>query len=132
MYELILASASPRRHELLEKAGYIFTVHTVKVSENIKENLNSSAAVEDIAQRKALVFLQQYKHLNLQGKIVLTADTMVFSEDRLLGKPQDSNQAFEFLRSLSGQTHQVITALSLVVEGDSSCIHTQFNSTSVE
>ncbi|NQY99542.1 MAG: septum formation protein Maf [Bdellovibrionales bacterium] len=132
MYDLILASASPRRRQLLEKAGFDFSVHTVKVSENIEENLNSRDAVEDISKRKALAFLEQHKLLNLKGKIVVTGDTMVCREQELLGKPRNPEQAVEFLRSLSGGTHSVITALSLVIDGSSEGIKTLVTETLVE
>ena len=132
MYELILASTSPRRRHLLKEAGYQFSVHTVKVSENIEENLNPRAAVESLSRRKASHFLAQNKHLKLLGKLILTADTMVCLDSQLLGKPKNESEARLFLRSLSGVSHSVITAVSLVPDGLAERLQTFAVETKVE
>lgn len=118
--DLVLASQSPRRHELLEKAGFEFSAFPVKVSENIDENLNPEVQVQDLALRKANACLDQYKHLKLQDNLIIAADTMVFLGSKSLGKPRDFSEAVEFLNRLSGKTHRVMTGLALLLPTDQS------------
>ena len=113
MYELILASNSPRRKEILEKESYLFEVDTVKVSEIIDENLNSEAVAEDVARQKLDAFVKSRNLLKSKKKIALTADTIVIIEGRVLGKPKNSEEALSFLKLLSGKTHRVITGVCL-------------------
>lgn len=110
---LILASASPRRRELLQEAGYDFTVDPVKVSEIIDENLNPSVNALDIARRKGEVARSQDKYLKLRDYLILSADTLVVLDGKALGKPKNSAEARLFLSSLSGKMHSVITAIWL-------------------
>ncbi len=102
---------------MLREAGYKFQVHPVKVSENIEENLNPMAYARALSERKASCFLDVAKSLKFNGKLIITADTVVSIDHQVLGKPQDFDQAFEFLRLLSGQMHSVITAVTAVPEG---------------
>lgn len=118
MRRLVLASQSPRRRELLERAGFVFTVSPLQISEIPDENLNLTEQVRDIATRKAQAWVEHAKPSELQGILVLTSDTVVVLNDTLLGKPKDQFENLSFLRQLSGQTHEVITAVCLV-EGES-------------
>jgi septum formation protein len=111
---LVLASQSPRRRELLERAGFSFTVSPSQISEILDENLNLTARIEDLAARKALAWLESRKHLELRDIIVLSADTVVALGDQILGKPMDQKENLSFLRQLSGREHQVVTAVCLV------------------
>jgi septum formation protein len=111
MYELILVSQSPRRKELLKNANYKFRTHTVKVSEIIDENLNLDRAIEEVAKTKAMAFVEQNKSLKSQRILILSADTVVVLDSKVLGKPQNKNEAVEFLTQLSGRTHSVKTAV---------------------
>ena len=113
MYELWLASQSPRRRELLEKAGFLFHVHPVKISENIEENVNLERAIMAIARAKADELVNLHNALKGQAILVLAADTMVVLGKRALGKPKNSAEALEYLRLLSGQKHRVLTAIAL-------------------
>jgi septum formation protein len=108
---LVLASRSPRRKELLEKAGIKHTPFSVEVSENLSENLNLDDAIMEIARRKAVAILEPVKSLNLQNILVLSSDTLVVLMGEVLGKPIDEGQAYDFLRRLSGQTHEVKTSI---------------------
>lgn len=113
MKQLILASQSPRRSEILEKAGYQFTSLPVHVSEIPDKNLNLDEQIIEIARRKskACSLLSQ-----AQGPdtIILAADTMVCLENLPLGKPDNEKVAAEYLRKLSGRVHLVKTALVLI------------------
>ncbi len=108
-----MASKSPRRKEILEKAGISFQVSYVEVSEIPNENLSLIEQIREIAGRKARALVDQGKVLKGQGNWVLSADTLVIVEGCVLGKPRSQNEAVAFLRRLSGKTHQVITALCL-------------------
>ncbi len=111
---LILASESPRRKDLLARAGFSFHVFSVKVSENLEKNLTVDEQILAIARRKAEASLQVYKSLKSEPFLMLAADTMVVLDGEPLGKPENEDQAFEFLRRLSGRAHEVKTAVVLV------------------
>ncbi len=112
-FQLVLASASPRRKDLLEKAGFHFHVFSVKVSENLEKNLTVDEQILQIARRKAWATALSYQSTKNQPFVVLAADTMVTLGQELLGKPVDTVQAHDFLRRLSGQTHEVKTSVVL-------------------
>ncbi len=114
MLNLVLASQSPRRRELLFEAGYEFTVSPVKLSENIEENLNPEENASHLATQKAQACLDQNKDLKSQGYLILAADTIVALGDQILGKPTSVEEALAFLRLLSGRAHRVITGMALV------------------
>ncbi len=106
-YDVVLASQSPRRHELLAKLGVEFAVRTVDVEENFPSELQGAAIVEFLAKKKADAFPIQPKQL------VITADTIVWHNGRLFGKPHDVAHAKAMLAELSGQTHEVFTGVGL-------------------
>lgn len=114
--KLILASQSPRRSEILKKAGYQFVPFPVYVSEIPDKNLSLNEQILDIARRKAEAVRQSYRDqgLDTAEQVVLTADTMVCVDNRTLGKPENEQMAFEFLKSLSGRAHEVKTAVCLL------------------
>ena len=116
MKKLILASQSPRRSEILKKAGYQFVPFPVYVSEIPDKNLSLDEQILDIAKRKADEVLArlQADSLVLDDAVILTADTMVCFADKALGKPDNAIMAADYLRLLSGRKHQVKTALYLV------------------
>jgi len=103
---LILASASPRRSVLLEQAGIAFRVVVPEVEEVWGDDPHA-VAVEN-ARRKALA---------VDGEVVLGADTVVATDDVVLGKPRDENDARTMLRCLAGTTHRVVTGVALVARG---------------
>ncbi len=106
---LVLASASPRRQELLRNAGIPFTVCPADIPEMPLAEESPRVCAERLAREKAqAVFRQQ------PDKLVLGADTIVVSDGEILGKPRDEADAMRMLRLLSGRTHQVITGVSLV------------------
>jgi septum formation protein len=106
---LVLASASPRRRELLRNAGLSFTVQPADIDETPLVGEPPRDCAERLAREKALaVFRTQPKNY------VLGADTIVVIDDRILGKPRDADDAARMLRLLSGRTHAVITGVCLV------------------
>jgi len=105
---LVLASASPRRRELLQNAGIPFIIQASKIPELPREGEAPQACAERLAREKALdVFGQRPLHF------VLGADTIVIVDGQILGKPRDEADAARMLRLLSGRTHQVITGVCL-------------------
>jgi septum formation protein len=106
---LVLASASPRRQELLRNAGIPFTVYPANIPEVPISGESPRACAERLAREKAHVVLVQHP-----GKFVLGADTIVVADGEILGKPRDEADAVRILRLLSGGTHQVITGVCLV------------------
>ena len=115
---LILASASPRRRELLTQAGFSFEVHPAHIPEDPLPNENPIAYVTRLAREKAEVVFKKLNQdsgsqLSSDELMVLGADTTVVLDDRILGKPADAADAARMLRSLSGRSHRVITGVAL-------------------
>lgn len=113
MFDLILVSQSPRRRDLLIRAGFHFETDLVKVSEIIDENLNPEEIVVDIALQKLKAFLQARKALKSKKILAISADTVVVFDNQVLGKPKDNIEATKVLRQLSGQKHEVMTAFAV-------------------
>jgi septum formation protein len=106
---LILASASPRRQELLREAGIEFTVEPANVDETPIAGESAQACAERLAREKArAVFARR------PGSVVLGADTVVVVDGEILGKPVDAEDAARMLRMLSGRAHEVITGVCVI------------------
>ncbi len=124
---LVLASASPRRQELLRNAGIAFEVQPADIPEDPLPGESAKQCAERLAREKALAVASQRPH-----DCVLGADTVVVVDDQyggqdggqydgqLLGKPSDAADAARMLRLLSGRVHRVITGVCLVVKGQPS------------
>lgn len=113
MMRFILASKSPRRSFFLQKRGYLFHTFPVEISEILDENLSVERAVEDLALRKAKALVEGHSLEPGHPYLVLSADTIVYHQGKILGKPQNEQDAFDTLKSLAGATHKVITAFCL-------------------
>lgn len=105
--QLILASQSPRRKELLSKLGLDFKTQNVDVEEDFPASLQREEIVEFLAKKEADAFPIKPQQL------VITADTIVWHENQLFGKPKDIADAKAMLRQLSGHTHEVFTGVGL-------------------
>jgi len=114
--EIILASASPRRAELLQQIGARFQLMPVDIDESLNPGESSIDFVMRLACEKARAGAQRAKLKSLDYP-VLGADTIVELEGEILGKPENPTQAREMLGKLSGKTHQVHTAIALVTHG---------------
>jgi septum formation protein len=112
---LVLASASPRRQELLRNAGIPFEVQPADILEDPLPGEGAKECAERLAREKALSVAGQRPQ-----DCVLGADTVVVVDGQILGKPSDAADAARMLRSLSGREHQVITGVCLVVRGQGS------------
>lgn len=110
MRRLILASASPRRRELLVQAGFTFEVFPAHVNEDTRPMEDPIAYVVRLARDKAEAV---YAKLRDPEAIILGADTTVTLDGHILAKPEDASDAARMLRMLSGRTHRVITGLAI-------------------
>jgi septum formation protein len=104
---IILASASPRRRQLLEMLGLVVEVRPSHIPEERRPGETPIGYTERLAREKAL---------SVPGALVLGADTTVLLDDQLLEKPADAEDAVRMLRMLQGRTHQVITSVALVAD----------------
>jgi septum formation protein len=113
---LVLASASPRRRELLTQAGFSFEVHPAHIPEDPLPGEDPIAYVTRLAREKAQAVFDQIaaKRGDVACRAVLGADTTVTLDDHILGKPEDAADAARMLRMLSGRTHRVITGVAVV------------------
>ncbi len=112
---LVLASASPRRQELLRNAGFTFEVQPADIPEDALPEEAARDCAERLARDKALAVARQRPH-----DLVLGADTVVVVDGQLQGKPTDAADAARMLRMLSGREHEVITGVCLVVSAQPS------------
>lgn len=113
MEKIVLASASPRRKELLERAGIDFAVIPSNGEEEIQGD-SPEQAVEMLSRTKALSVAEGLME-NAEAELVIGADTIVVYENRILGKPVDEQDAFETLRLLAGKVHQVYTGVTILM-----------------
>ena len=111
MSQLVLASQSPRRTQLLEKAGFSFTSIPISTSELIDRKLNPDAQILSITRQKLEAAEKAILHLSKEDTTVVVADTEVQFKDELLGKPQNKDHSNEIIRRLSGNFHFVKTAV---------------------
>jgi septum formation protein len=107
---LILASASPRRREIMKLAGYSFTVINPNANEYVPEGLNASQTAEHLSRIKANAAIK----LTDKKDTIICADTIVVLDEKVLGKPKDRDDAFYMLKTLSGKTHTVYTGVTVV------------------
>ncbi|WP_312194369.1 Maf family nucleotide pyrophosphatase [Epilithonimonas vandammei] len=104
---LLLASNSPRRKELLTQLGYQFDIVMIDVDESYPSDLKPDEIAEYVSAKKAKAF-----DVN-ENELLLTSDTIVALDQKILLKPKDENEAFEMIKSLSGKVHQVYTAFTI-------------------
>lgn len=112
-YDIILASNSPRRKELLQRLGLSFKVRTLfGVDESFPENLRGEEIALYIARKKA----EAYKSSMSSNELLITADTIVCLDGVVMGKPYGAENAKTILRQLSGRVHQVITGVTVLTQ----------------
>jgi septum formation protein len=116
--KVILASKSPRRQELLRLMGIDFRIVLKDVDESYPENLTPEEIAVYIAEKKARAFDE-----SVDDEVVLTADTIVNVDGKILGKPETVEQAAEMLRILSGKVHRVVTGVCLLYKHKYNLFH---------
>jgi septum formation protein len=107
-YHVILASQSPRRQQFFKDLHIDFTIQLKEVEEVYPEELKRSEITDFLADLKSKAFTDLS-----QKDLLITSDTIVWLENKALGKPKDDEEAFKMLRSLSGKKHEVITSISI-------------------
>ena len=118
---LILASQSPRRRELLGLTGLDFTVRVADIDETMDETKPPVEEVARVSREKAMAVSRE------PDDVVIAADTIVVCDGKVLGKPRDAEDAFRMLSLLSGRNHQVMTGMT-VLRGDEIVTHTEVTS----
>lgn len=106
--KILLASKSPRRQELLKGLGISFEIVVVNCDETYPNHLKNEKITDFISETKA----KSYSELK-KNEILITADTLVVLDDQIMGKPKNEAHAFEMIKSLSQNTHQVYTSVSI-------------------
>ena len=109
-YSLILASGSPRRAQLLQSLGFDFEVRVT----NADESFSSDMSVYEVPAFLATIKAQSFKGIIAENELVITADTVVILNNTILNKPQNREEAIQMLKSLSGNTNEVCTAVSIL------------------
>lgn len=112
--KVVLASGSPRRKELLEKLDIKFEVIVSDADETLNKNLVIEEQAKQLAYKKAKAVFESIQ----SNKIVIGADTMVFKENIIYGKPKDKETAIKMLKDLQGSMHKVITGFCVLVENN--------------
>jgi len=115
--KIILASGSPRRKELLEKAGISFEVLVSEYEEDMTLPLSPGELVKYLSRGKAETVAKKHT-----GAIIISADTIVVYRDTVLGKPHTENRAREMLRLLSGKQHSVFTGFTIILKDEEKII----------
>lgn len=109
--EIILASGSPRRSDLMKQVGFEFKVSTCNTDESYDDSLSPAEIVMELSLRKADAVFD--KEMPEKDTVVVAADTIVAMDNEILGKPKDRNDAIRMLTELSGKKHQVYTGVTL-------------------
>lgn len=112
-YKIVLASNSPRRKQLLEQLGLEFNTRVIK---DIDETYPIDMYADDIAAYISAKKADTYRETMSDNELIITADTIVVCDDKVLGKPIDADDACAMLRMLSGRTHKVITGVTIVAK----------------
>ena len=115
-YEVLLASNSPRRKQLLADLGIDFGVCALN---GIKESYPADTPTEDVALVVSRIKADAYRDLITSNQLIITADTVVICDNQVLGKPHNEADARNMLRSLSGKTHKVVTGVTITTASHS-------------
>jgi septum formation protein len=114
--KIILASKSPRRVEILHNIGAEFEIIPANTDESVEDGMSVSDAVMEISKRKALCVLEKHN-----DAFIISADTVVTFDCKIIGKPKDEDHAFRILKSLSGRSHAVLTGFTLCTKDKVYC-----------
>jgi septum formation protein len=117
--KIILASGSPRRQQYCKELGLDFSIQLKEVEEIYPDHLKHHEITDFLAELKANAF----ESVLAENEILITSDTIVWHEDKALGKPKDYDDAFEMINSMAGKTHQVITSVCIKTSLKSEVFH---------
>ena len=110
-YNVLLASGSKRRHELLFQLGVKFKIINQNIDESFSNDLKSSEISDYLAKKKSSPLTKNLK----KNDLLITCDTIVWHKNTALGKPKNRNEAFEMIKSLENSSHEVITSICISV-----------------
>jgi len=119
-FNIILASASPRRHAFLKTMNLDFNIQLQPIEEIYPSHLKSEEITDYLAKLKAEPFLKNLKNKD----IVITSDTIVWLDDKAIGKPKDKDDAFIMVKKLSNKTHEVITSICFTLKSKQCIVNT--------
>ena len=119
-YKIILASGSPRRQQFFKDLDLDFEIKLKEVEEIYPNTLQGVEITNFLAELKANSFNNEI----LSNEIIVTSDTIVWFENKALGKPKDAEDAFQMLQSMAGKTHEVITSVCFKTISKSDLLHT--------
>lgn len=119
-FNIILASASPRRHAFLKEMHLDFEIQLKPVEEIYPSDLKKEEITDFLAKLKAESFLESLQH----NDIVITSDTIVWLDDKAIGKPKDEVDAFNMIKSLSNKTHEVVTSICFTQKTEQHIVNT--------
>ena len=108
-YNVLLASGSKRRHELLNQLGVEFKIVNQDVEESFSNDLRCSEITDYLAKKKSSLLVEKLK----KNDLLITSDTIVWHKNRALGKPKNRDEAFEMIKSLENSSHEVITSICI-------------------
>lgn len=108
-FKIVLGSKSPRRQELIKELGFPFEIRTKEIEENFPSSLDSTEVAPYLAKLKAQPLIETLT----VNELLLTSDTVVVHNNKVLGKPKNSEEAFNMLKNLSNNVHEVITGVHL-------------------
>ncbi|UCB44304.1 MAG: septum formation protein Maf [Spirochaetota bacterium] len=108
MDPLVLASTSPRRREILERLGFPYIVYGVKIDEKVYTKRSVRSVVIELAKRKVAAVASHFSN-----GLIVGVDTVVCFQNRILGKPEDKEEARKFLKILSGNRHEVVSGITV-------------------
>ena len=117
--KIILASGSPRRQQYCKELGLDFSIQLKEVEEIYPDDLTHHQITDFLAELKANAFENELA----ENEILITSDTIVWLENKALGKPKDYEEAFEMIRSMAGKTHEVITSVCIKTSLKSEVFH---------
>ena len=120
MSNLILASGSPRRKELLKELGYTFEI----IPSNINEEINLNNPIEDELMKLSFNKASSVFNSN-KDSIVIGADTIVYKNNKVYGKPKNKDEAYNMIKDLNNTDHEVITAVSIISKEKSESFYTK-------
>lgn len=128
--KIILASASPRRRELLTQIGLAFEIKVSDVEERVTTTVPHEV-VQELSRQKAEAILEACEEPQDEPLLVIGADTIVACDGQILGKPKDEADAARMLRMLSGRSHEVYTGVTFAYKGEKREIYSFYESTAV-
>ena len=108
-YNVLLASGSKRRHELLNQLGVEFKIVNQEIEESFSNELKYSEITDYLTKKKSSLLIKSLK----KNDLLITSDTIVWHKNRALGKPKNRDEAFEMIKSLENSSHEVITSICI-------------------